>query len=105
MKLTQAQVPGSHVVAFDRPPFGLSQRPTKLEEGKTNPYSSQGAIELAKGLLQGLGITSAVHVGHSAGASLAVRFALRYVGQFSSGIIPFISFPVYSISKSHVLMT
>ena len=64
--------PGCHVIAFDRPPFGLSQRPLHWEEGR-DPYSSEGGARLAAGLLDALGVRSAVIVGHSMGATVSVE--------------------------------
>ncbi len=64
--------PGCHVIAFDRPPFGLSQRPLHWAEGR-DPYSSEGGARLAAGLLDALGVRSAVIVGHSMGATVSVE--------------------------------
>lgn len=98
---------GCRVVAYDRPPYGLSQRPLGgWKSDGENPYTLQGAAWLTAGLLDALeccgedraavrqgrlgsgqdssssssGATNsrAVLVGHSAGASVAVETALRY---------------------------
>ena len=66
------EYPGCHVIAFDRPPFGLSQRPLTWEPGH-EPYSSEGGARLAAGLLDALGVRSAVVVGHSMGATVSVE--------------------------------
>ena len=45
---------GLRVVAFDRPPFGLSQRPTEWGEGmavKFNPYETEGSARITQGML------------------------------------------------------
>ncbi len=63
-------------VAFDRPAFGLTDRP--LTWTGTNPYSLQGQEDLTLGLMDALGIKEAVLVGNSSGGALAVRFALDH---------------------------
>ena len=64
--------PGCRVLAFDRPPFGLSERPLEWEEGK-EPYSVTGGARLACGLLDTLNIPSALLVGHSMGATVSIE--------------------------------
>jgi len=65
------------VVAYDRPGFGLTERvdPRRLPY---NPYTSDGAVEMLRRLMEALGIRRAVLVGHSAGGGLALLFVLRY---------------------------
>ncbi|RJP48927.1 MAG: alpha/beta hydrolase [Anaerolineaceae bacterium] len=65
------------VIAYDRPAFGLTERPMP-ETWKTNPYSMDANIELLRGLMDALGIEKAVLVGNSAGGAVSVAFALRY---------------------------
>ncbi|MBL8119381.1 MAG: alpha/beta hydrolase [Anaerolineae bacterium] len=67
--LTEA---GYRVIAFDRPPFGLSDKRTDLD------YSTKAMSELTAGLLDELEITQAALVGHSAGGLVAADFTLRY---------------------------
>jgi pimeloyl-ACP methyl ester carboxylesterase len=62
------------VVAYDRPAFGLTERP--LEWTGTNPYSGPAQVELAAGLLDALGADTAILIGNSAGGRVAVDFAL-----------------------------
>lgn len=63
---------GLRVIAFDRPPFGLSDRPIRWGEDvalEFNPYEVKGGAALAHAFLDTLGVTSKVIlVGHSAGA-------------------------------------
>ncbi|KAK9793711.1 hypothetical protein WJX73_004354 [Symbiochloris irregularis] len=63
---------GVRVLAVDRPPFGLSDRPTQWDPTESNPYTTEGNARLALGLLQKLGIKSAILVGHSQGALTAL---------------------------------
>jgi pimeloyl-ACP methyl ester carboxylesterase len=72
-------VPLSHnyqVVAFDRPAFGLTERP--ISWSGENPYSPEFQPKLTMGLIDQLGINKAILVGNSAGGAVAVLTALRY---------------------------
>ena len=64
------------VVAYDRPAFGLTERP--LQWTGQNPYSEASQVAIAIALLDSLKIDSAVWVGNSAGARVAVDVALTY---------------------------
>jgi pimeloyl-ACP methyl ester carboxylesterase len=64
------------VLAYDRPAFGLTERP--LEWEGENPYSPQSQVNLLLGLMDQLGIESAILVGNSAGGSVAMQFYLQY---------------------------
>ncbi len=61
---------GYRVIAFDRPPFGLSDKSTRLD------YSVAGQAVLTVGLMDALGIDRASLIGHSAGGSVAAQVAL-----------------------------
>jgi pimeloyl-ACP methyl ester carboxylesterase len=65
------------VIAFDRPAFGLTERPLVWETGK-NPYSPEGQVDLLIGLMDNLDIDQAVLVGNSAGGTVALNTALSY---------------------------
>jgi pimeloyl-ACP methyl ester carboxylesterase len=64
------------VIAYDRPAFGLTERP--LEWEGENPYSSQAQVNLLLGLMEQLEIESAILVGNSAGGSVAMEFYRQY---------------------------
>jgi len=66
------------VIAFDRPPYGLTERPLRGEWTGTDPYSSDGQVEQTLGLLDELGVERAVLVGNSSGGSISMLTALRY---------------------------
>jgi pimeloyl-ACP methyl ester carboxylesterase len=66
------------VVAFDRPGFGLTERPMPGEWDGESPYSPEAQADLTVALLDELGIDRAVLVGHSAGGTIALLTALRY---------------------------
>jgi pimeloyl-ACP methyl ester carboxylesterase len=66
------------VIAFDRPAFGLTDRPLPADEDDANPYSPEGQADLLIALLDGLGIQQAVLVGSSAGGTTSLLAALRY---------------------------
>ncbi len=69
---------GQHgtVIAFDRPGFGLTERP--LTWSGENPYSVESQADMAVGLLDELGVQRAILVGHSAGGTVAVETYLRH---------------------------
>lgn len=65
------------VIAYDRPAFGLTDRPTSW--GATNPYSSDGALAQLDAVLDELvpEAASVYLVGHSAGGTVAAQYALE----------------------------
>ncbi len=71
--------PFSHygmVIAYDRPAFGLTERPmTWVGE---NPYSSQSNVDLLLGLLDHFNVKNAILVGNSAGGTVSMQFTLQH---------------------------
>jgi len=63
------------VIAYDRPAFGLTERPMR-EEWSENPYTVEANLALLFGLMDALDVEQAVLVGNSAGGRLAVQAAL-----------------------------
>ncbi|MEQ8674344.1 MAG: alpha/beta hydrolase [Aggregatilineales bacterium] len=64
---------GYHVIAFDRPPYGLADKdPDALD------YTPQAYAELTAGLMDALDISSATLVGHSAGGTVIAEFAVQF---------------------------
>jgi len=66
------------VIAFDRPAFGLTERPLPGEWTGESPYSTQAQVELTIGLLDALGVERAILVGNSAGGAIAMLTALAH---------------------------
>ena len=66
------------ILAYDRPGFGLTQRPMPGAWSDRNPYSPEAQVDLLVGLMDALGVERAVLVGNSAGGTVAVQTALRY---------------------------
>lgn len=66
-----------HVIAYDRPAFGLTERPMP-EDWESNPYGMKANVEILRGLLDSFGVEKAILVGNSAGGGVAVAFALEY---------------------------
>lgn len=64
------------VIAFDRPAFGLTERPLPGSWTEENPYTSDFAVKLTIGLMDQLGVEKAILIGHSAGAGIAVQTVL-----------------------------
>jgi pimeloyl-ACP methyl ester carboxylesterase len=63
-------------LAYDRPPFGLSERLVVGDWTEANPYSPDAAVAQLFSLLDQQGIEQAILVGNSAGGTLALRAAL-----------------------------
>jgi len=67
------------VIAFDRPAFGLTERPMPEDwQDGLNPYSPQAQPLLTVGLMNALGVEKAILVGNSAGGTVSVQTALAY---------------------------
>ena len=65
------------VIAYDRPAFGLTERPLP-GDWESNPYGMKANVEILRALLDAFGVEKAVLVGNSAGGGVAVAFALEY---------------------------
>jgi pimeloyl-ACP methyl ester carboxylesterase len=64
--------------SYDRPAFGLTERPLAKNWVGENPYGTAGQVEMLKGLMDTLGIPEAVLIAHSAGGTIAMAMALKY---------------------------
>lgn len=76
---------GGTAVAFDRPAFGLTERPLQWEG--QNPYSPEAQTDLVIGLMDQLGFQQAILVGNSAGGTVAAYTALRYPGRVQALVL------------------
>jgi pimeloyl-ACP methyl ester carboxylesterase len=61
------------VVAFDRPGFGLSERPVPNGRGPGDPYARATSVRIALDLLTELDAPDAILVGSSAGGTIALE--------------------------------
>ena len=66
------------VVAYDRPGFGLSQRPLEGDWHGYDPYDPTEQAQLALELMHALEFQKAILIGNSAGGEIALDMALRY---------------------------
>ena len=73
------------VIAFDRPAFGLTERPLTWQG--QNPYSSEAQVELVIGLLDHFGVKQAILVGNSAGGTIAMQASLEHPERVSALIL------------------
>lgn len=64
------------VIAYDRPAFGLTERPRTWSG--LNPYGPEGNEALLADLLDHFGIQKAILIGNSAGGTLSMQFALKF---------------------------
>ncbi len=79
------ELPGK-TIAFDRPGFGLSERPLR-GEWRANPYTPAAQVELVASLMDALELDKAVLVGNSAGGTLALRVALAHPERVSGLVL------------------
>ena len=75
------------VVAFDRPAFGLTERPLRGEWEGPNPYGLTAQADNTVALMDELAIGQAVLVGHSAGGAVAVLAAARHPDRVSGLVL------------------
>jgi len=64
------------VIAYDRPAFGLTERPMEWEG--ESPYSPQSQVNIVIGLMDALKVEKAILVGNSAGGTVSMMAALQY---------------------------
>lgn len=64
------------VIAYDRPGFGLTERP--LEWQGDNPYTLESNIELLRSFMEAKDIEQAIIAGSSAGGTVATAFTIAY---------------------------
>ncbi|MCR4428842.1 MAG: alpha/beta hydrolase [Caldiserica bacterium] len=82
------------VVAWDRPGFGLTQRPLPGEWEGESPYSPEFQAKLTVKLMDKMNVSRAILVGHSAGGAIALFTAILYPERVQGLIL--ISPAVYS---------
>jgi pimeloyl-ACP methyl ester carboxylesterase len=66
------------VIAYDWIGFGLTSRPKPGTWTEDNPYSTSGQVKILISMMDSLGISKAVFVGHSAGALIAGEMAILH---------------------------
>ena len=76
-----------HVIAYDRPAFGLTSRPMPGDWTGENPYSPESQAAIVIGLMDALGVEKAILVGNSAGGTVSVYTALTYPERVSGLIL------------------
>ncbi len=64
------------VIAYDRPAFGLTERP--LQWKRNNPYSTQAQVDQLIKLMDAFEIDQAILVGNSAGGRISFETALQH---------------------------
>ncbi len=89
------------VVAFDRPAFGLTERPLPGSWEGPSPYSVPNQITLTVGLMDQLGLDQAILVGHSAGGAIAALTALEHPDRVTALIL--VDPAVYTQRKDNLL--
>ena len=73
------------VIAYDRPAFGLTERPLKWQG--QNPYGPEAQLVMLDELLDYYEIQQAVLVGSSAGGSIAMQYTINHPGRISALIL------------------
>lgn len=78
-KLAPLLAKHGNVVAYDRPGFGLTERPMPPEYAAGfNPYTPQAQVDLLVALLDSLGVQRAVLIGNGLGADVALTTAQEH---------------------------
>lgn len=75
------------VVAYDRPGFGLTERPLPPYPQEESPYSTPAQVELVVDLMDSLNIEEAVLVGNSAGGTIALQTALEHPDRITALVL------------------
>lgn len=75
------------VIAYDRPAFGLTERPMPGEWTGESPYSNPSQVKMLIGLMDALEVEKAVLIGHSAGAAIAMQAVLEYPDRVSGLVL------------------
>lgn len=75
------------VIAYDRPAFGLTERPVYQSPVAFNHYANDNQPELLISFMDALDIDEAILIGHSAGGTLAVKTALKYPERVKSLVL------------------
>ncbi len=70
LNIDELAAAGFRVIAFDRPPYGLSAKPTDYD------FSHVGQAKFTAALLDELGVSRATLVGHSIGANVALHLTI-----------------------------
>jgi len=86
-RLSAARGTPVRAIAFDRPPFGLSERPLVWATPEDNPYTPAAAVRFSHGLLAALGVRTAAVFGHSAGSAVAVDLAIAHPEAISALVL------------------
>lgn len=73
------------VIAFDRPAFGLTERPVRWNG--QNPYSPESQVEITIRLMDALGVEKAILVGNSSGGAVSMSTALAYPNRVGALIL------------------
>jgi len=88
-----ANIHSQRVLAFDRPPFGLSTRPKRAQVRRArrtsapNPYSLKFGMHMTVELMDKLEMPAATLVAHSLGATSAIEFALSFPERVNSIVL------------------
>lgn len=75
------------VTAFDRPAFGLTERPARDDWMDGNPYTRATSATITVELMDHLGLESAVLVGSSAGGTAALEVFARHPERVSGLVL------------------
>lgn len=90
------------VIAYDRPAFGLTERPMPGDWQGQSPYSVPWQAKMLIGLMDALGVEKAVLVGNSAGGTVATLTALEYPERVQALVL--VDAAIYSGPPASALM-
>lgn len=75
------------VITYDRPAFGLTERPMPGDWTGRSPYSTASQAQMIIDMMDQLGVNQAVLVGNSAGGTVATTAALAYPERVSALVL------------------
>lgn len=90
------------VIAYDRPAFGLTDRPMPGEWQGISPYSYAYQTDMVIRLMDALGIEKGILVGNSAGGTVAAAAALKYPQRVSGLVL--VDAAIYTENPSSSLL-
>ena len=89
------------VIAYDRPAFGLTERPLPEKREGENPYSAAFQVQMVIDLMDTLGVQRAILIGNSAGGTISALAALAHPDRVQALVL--VDPAIYTQNRSSAL--